>query len=193
MTLDLSVVALALFVPIREQQHRVKFAPVVVGCVFAAGLFFAMASQRSPTPEVAQSDDLQLSYLLADSLVGQQWPIDSRYDSQLKVLEEGNWLVLVVRYDCDHCRELVETEFENPERHRAQERTAVFIAGKTIWPFTFDHVSMSPSAVGEIDWNTSEPFVASPAVFTLKNGQVTAAADGDASTEFLQNLFQVAD
>ena len=97
--------------------------------------------------------------------------------------------MLVVRSDCDHCRNLVEQQFDDPDRRRLDERTAVFLAGGTEWLFQFDRVSMDVATGHTISWDSEEPFVASPAVFCLNEGTVTRAADGAAADSFIAELF----
>jgi hypothetical protein len=80
--------------------------------------------------------------------------------------------VLVLRPDCDHCRELVEEHFQDPTWHRPGERTAVFLAGSDEWSFRFDYVSIELGET-QIRWEEGEPFVVSPLVVFLTNGTVS--------------------
>lgn len=130
-----------------------------------------------------------ISFLLAEPLVDQEWPLDSHISPALRELESGTWLILIVRSDCDHCKQLLATYFEEPRRQIDNERTAIFIAGSKQWHFAFDNVAIDAQPDGAIDWATDEPFVASPAVFEVIDGQVISAADGDNSAPFLAERF----
>lgn len=128
-------------------------------------------------------------FLLADKLLGKRWPLDSRLDPSLRVLESGRWLILVVRQDCDHCRELVSKYFVDPHKTRSNERTAVFIAGENVWPFQFDNVSFDVDGFHSVSWPYNEPFVASPAVFVIRNAIVQEASDGNEADRLLKDIF----
>ena len=146
--------------------------------VAAASYFNATADKDDP-----------LEFLLADELIGSPWPIDRTVDAALAPLGSGNWMILVVREDCEHCRELLDHHFPSADRHRENERTAVFIAGRVEWPFALDQVSLEAPFAGSIAWPVGEPFVASPAVFIVTDGVVSAAADGDESNELVAGLW----
>jgi len=81
-------------------------------------------------------------------------------------------MVLVVRQDCEQCRKLLEKHFADPHAHRPNERTAVFVAGATSWPFMLDKIAIESSSNTSITWLGEEPFVASPAIFLIENGRV---------------------
>lgn len=118
----------------------------------------------------------RLEFLLADDMIDKPWPIMESYHADLAQIETGQWLILIVRRDCEHCRELIEEQFHDPQRHRPGERTLIFIAGSDEWFFRFDHVSLEPG-LESIQWADGEPFVASPAVFQVVDGIVKLAAD----------------
>ena len=159
--------------------HQVPVA-VVTGLLSAVGAFgFYQMESRPDNP----------AYLLADSIINERWPISGRSHSALQPLDRGEWLILVVRVDCDHCRELVRTCFSDPQRQPSGLRTVVFLAGETDWPFQLDHVSLQISHAQAVTWLNEPPFVASPAVFVLRDGIVVDAADGRDSDQLLEELF----
>ena len=129
-----------------------------------------------------------LEFLLADMLNGKPWPLDESLHPDLQELGSGKWMVVVVRRDCDHCRELIEKYFRDPQRHRPDERTAVFVAGNDQWPFQLDHVSFDVIGGTFLAWSSAEPFVASPAIFLIDDGTVVEAADGNDSDQFIETL-----
>jgi len=106
----------------------------------------------------------------------------------LAKLDEGSWMVLVVRQDCEQCRKLLEKHFADPHAHRPNERTAVFVAGATSWPFMLDKIAIESSSNTSITWLGEEPFVASPAIFLIENGRVVKASDGEDADGFLEEL-----
>ncbi|MDA8745970.1 hypothetical protein N9N28_15195 [Rubripirellula amarantea] len=133
-----------------------------------------------------QVNSVSLEHLLADSLVGKQWPIDSSFHEKLEQTASGKWLIIVARNDCSHCREMLRTHFADPRRHRKGERTAIFLVDGERWEFSLDFVSLDRKFADEVDWHGDQPFVASPAVFVLSDGEVVIAADG-ADSEALMN------
>jgi hypothetical protein len=129
-----------------------------------------------------------LEYLSATELLHQSWPLNSEVHPQLKALESDRWLVLIVRPDCAHCSELLAKFFVDPQRHRYQERTAVFIATQSTWLFGLDSVLPATDRQHPIHFLETEPFVAAPAAFVLVDGQVIAASDGDQTATFLEAI-----
>lgn len=129
----------------------------------------------------------KLEYLLADELVGKPWPITEVYHPDLAELRVGKWLILILRPDCEHCRELVEDHFQDPNWHPPGMRTAVFLAGSNRWTFNLDHVSLVPDE-NSIHWEDGEPFVASPALFQCVEGIIGNASDGVSSEAFRSSL-----
>lgn len=97
-------------------------------------------------------------------------------------------MVIIVRRDCEHCQTLVSEFFGGANRHRSEERTIIFIAGETRWPFQFDQISMDADNGKFIEWPQEEPFVSSPAVFVLEVGYVQEAADGKNAATLCKSL-----
>lgn len=139
------------------------------------------------TVETGSSD---IEFLLADSYVGKPWPVTDDFHPDLKALENGSWLVLIVRSDCKHCRELLERYFSDPAVRPDDARTAIFVAGSSSWPFQFDRVTVPVTSGEFVQWDSQEPFVAGPAVFLLSDGIVVAAADGQNSDAFVRKLIK---
>lgn len=155
----------------------------VAGCVGVSALVAGATAFYEPAEK---SDPLQ--FLLADMLVEKRWPLDAGLHPELAELGEGNWMVLVVRRDCEHCREVLAKHFADPHTHRPNERTAVFVAGEPTWPFVLDKIAIESSSGTAITWPGEEPFVASPAIFLIENGKVVKARDGDDADAFLDEL-----
>lgn len=164
----------------------VKNQPACLGLCATVGVLFA-AMALVGEQKIDRTDPLK--FLIADMMVDKKWPLDSRFHADLKPLESGQWLVFIARQDCDHCRQLMETQFADAQRHRDAERTVTFIAGSDQWPFQLDTVSMHVDPASVISWKAGEPFVASPAVFVLKDGLVTDGRNGDDSDAFVEQLF----
>lgn len=186
--LDLGILFVSFVVrPSSSSQLRPAINQSAVLPLAAAVIFPVIAHYHN---EYRTADEPhKVDMLLAEMLVGKEWPLAGRVHPRLAELETGRWLVLVVRSDCEHCRELIQQEFADPQRHRQGERTAVFIAGARKWPFQFDRVSFEVDQLDEVEWGGEEPFVASPGVFCIEDGIVTSAADGTESNKFLADLF----
>jgi len=168
--------------PAKKRPRREAVAAVccvVIGAIFAANI---AAHRDEPKKE-------SLQFLLANMLQNQQWPLNSRVHPSLKPLETGRWMVILVRGDCGHCRELLESEFADPRRHRPNERTVVFVAGSENWSYEFDAVRLDTDETRVIAWNGDEPFVANPAVFVIDSGVVKDGRDGDDALTFIKQLF----
>jgi hypothetical protein len=131
-----------------------------------------------------------IQFLLADELIGKPWPSFERYEAQLKALREGKWLVLVVRRDCEHCRELVEG-LGQVDVGSLPFRVVTLVAGERKWPVLFGKLAIESLEEHVIDWGEqAEPFVASPAAFWIEDGYVIAAKDGDETTGFIIELMK---
>ena len=166
---------------------RTKATTALVCSTFAA-LFAGVATARL----AVQFTDDSLDYLIADQLIGKRWPIDSRYHPDLKALESGRWMVLIVRPDCEHCQELISDHFPNPHWHRPNERTAMFAAHNGKWAFQFDTIALNLSGHTAIHWR-NDPYFASPVVCLLDDGAVVdSASGGDASGFIAQAELQTA-
>lgn len=160
--------------------------PLLLQVFVSVGVGVLISGAAAHYDPAEKSDPLE--FLLADVLIDKHWPLDGKLHPDLAKLGQGNWMVLVVRHDCEHCRELLERHFADPYAHRPKERTAVFIAGETSWPFMLDKVAIESSSDTLITWPGEEPFVASPAVFVIENGRVVNAKDGDDADAFLGEL-----
>lgn len=169
--IDACILAIAMF--LRPDAYSRGNRPVQLPNALALAAIFAIAGVAFVEfRKASTSNTKRLEYLLADDMLAKPWPITEDYHPELKQLKTGKWLILVLRPDCDHCRELVEEHFQDPTWHRPDERTAVFLAGSDEWSFRFDYVSMEPSDT-RIRWELGEPFVASPFVVYLSNAIVT--------------------
>ncbi len=185
--IDLAVLALALLLRPGSASRNARISSKrITFCLLVSGVVVGVAIGRHHTTD--QTDPLR--YLFADQMVGKPWPVGSAFHAALQSLESGKWMAIVVRRDCDHCRELLSEHFSDPSQHRTGERTVVFVAGNTDWPFQFDYISMEPSGENAIVWEFGEPFVASPAVFLLADGIVVKASDGAKSDKLMHNLKQ---
>lgn len=174
--------------PSEDAETSSLLQPILLSLI-AGALMTAFATQRQATQR-SPIDGEPIEYLLADVLVGQRWPLDSRHHPKLAELESGTWLVLIVRRDCEHCKELLDDVFSDPARHPVGTRTAVFVAGENEWPFQFDKVTAGVGTNNVVLWPTGEPFVASPAVFSLSDGKVAAGNDGQQADTFLKQAFE---
>lgn len=194
LVLDLTVLALAVWfrpkpsITPSDSHRTAHFALcLVVGVALLGSALF----REHSVGQGITDQDATLEFLIAEMFVDKPWPLVSRYHPSLKSLQKGKWLVFVVRRDCEHCKEMLAEFFASPSRHRPDERTAVFLAGNSEWPFQFDNVTMDVNGENSILWPNGEPFVASPAVFLLQNGQIVDASDGEDADDFCRSLFDV--
>lgn len=181
---DLTVLAIVFWVrPSVSFSWNKPLMCHVFGSVGAGVLVAGAAASFDPAEK---SDPLQ--FLLADMMVEKRWPLDAKLHPDLAELERGKWMVVIVRRDCEHCRELLEQHFADPHAHRPNERTVTFIAGETAWRFMLDEIAVESSSGTSISWPGEEPFVASPAIFLIENGRVVSAKDGEDADAFLEEL-----
>lgn len=185
LTLPLDIIVLIGAVLLRpnvesQRNTRISFFSVAFAVVLAA-IGVGLAEYRLRQSESSE----RLEFLLADELIDKPWPITEAHHPELAQLRTGNWLILIVRSDCEHCQKLIAEHFHDPELHRPGERTAIFIAGSDEWTFRLDHVSLKPGK-NSIRWPAGEPFVASPVVFQSVEGIVRHAADSVDSLTFRQ-------
>jgi hypothetical protein len=184
---DLTILAIAYWVRPAVSFNWNRRYMLQISCSVVVGLFVAaVATYYNPAEK---SDPLQ--FLLADMLIEKSWPLDARLHPDLAELDEGNWMVVVVRRDCEHCRELLAKHFADPHAHRPNERTAVFVAGESKWPFMLDEIAVESSSNRSFTWPGNEPFVASPAIFLLRNGRVANAKDGNDADAFVEELLSI--
>lgn len=171
---DIIVLIAALFVcPNRKELRQAS------GFIYVAALATLLAATGIGISQYRMSQaksSERLEFLLADDMIDKPWPITEKYHLELAQLKTGHWLILIVRRDCEHCRDLINQQFQDPRKHRLGERTLIFIAGSDKWSFQFDHVSLVPGRQS-ISWTEGEPFVASPAVFLSIDGVVKNAAE----------------
>ena len=190
---DLAVVAVVVwFRPLRDTNVSKMQSSLftVLALSFAIGMTGAVTAvaynsyARSPA----------LDFLLAESILNQPWPLTSEIHPELAPLESGRWLILVLRRDCQHCSEIVESHFVEKAHADSFDRVAVFLTDDSDWQFSFDAVSMvldkSVSNERIIHWPKESPFVSAPAVFLSADGVVRAAADGTDADRFLVELLE---
>lgn len=185
---DIFVLLLTAFSRPREVEPASRGAAWQLSlAVIAGGAVAAFATIQYDT--VLQSEDARL--LLWEERMGKPWPLNSHMHPKLSALETGRWMVLIVKRECSHCREMIETHFSDPTAHRPGERTAIFVpvGGGDRWQFQFDRVSFDLSGSDFISWTKGKPIVTNPAVFTLVDGVVKDAADGDKSDFFIRRVW----
>ncbi len=187
LTLDMIVLSLAIwFRPVRHAVWGSGMSRMIPRAA-AVGLCASMAAAGWHEMSI-RSESLEA--LNPDELIGRPWPLGDLYHSELGELLNGNWLLVVAARDCERCHELIERHFPQPTRHRADERTAVFVADGERWPFQFDEVSLDVSGEAVVSWPGDAPFVSTPAVFVIQDGNVVEAADGKGALRVIAALFQ---
>lgn len=160
----------------------------LAGAVFkatAAGLIAALLALGVQQVTLRSGN---LDVLLAEKLLHRRWPLDEQWHPELRELSRGQWFVLIVARDCERCHELLREHFADPSSRPQQMRSIVFISGDSEWPFQLDRISLNEDPAGTISWPEGEPFVATPAVFVLRDGLITQAADGRQSFPMVATL-----
>lgn len=175
-TLPVDIIVLVAAMFVCPKKYELQQASAFLYNVALAALLAATGIGLSQYRISQVKSPGNLEVLLADDMIDKPWPIMKSYHTDLAQLGTGRWLILIVRRDCEHCRELIEEQFQDPQRHRPSERTLIFITGSDEWFFRFDHVSLE-SGLESIQWADGEPFVASPAVFQVVDGIVKVAVD----------------
>jgi hypothetical protein len=159
-------------------------AGILVGFVVALGLV-SLGHYRL---QASASDD-GTQFLLASQMIGKPWPINARMNAELKEVETGRWLVVVVRRDCEHCARLLRETFSDPLWSPMNSRTVLFVSGNNEWTFYLDRLSWDGEPSGIVNW-VSEPFVASPALIIVSDGFVADGADGAEANAFAQRIIE---
>jgi hypothetical protein len=181
-------VVLLLTVCFRPRDRRLTSVSTVrqlTVTVIAGALFATLAAVQYEA--LLHSEDSRL--LLADARIGKPWPLDAQKHPQLKALETGRWMVLIVDRECGPCRNLLTHHFGDPATHPQGERTAIFVfAGRSNpWQFQFDRVALDFSNNDFVSWPDLKPVVASPAVFLVVDGIVVDAAEGKWTDSFIRS------
>ena len=159
------------------------FVSLVVACISGFVLHNTLSNQRE-TPNVR--------FLLADDWVGKSWPIDDHFNADLKVIKTGKWLAVIFRSDCEHCKALVQRIADTQKNGDVSDLKIVsFVAGSSVWPVHFGKASIDSESFIRIQWNGEEPFVASPAVFLLVNGDVVEAKDGEKADALVERVLDL--
>jgi hypothetical protein len=121
---------------IERSPNRTSLRPIIPLAIAATvGIATATAANWQHQTNITSASSDQIEYLLPELLIGKRWPIDSRYHPELKALETGNWMVVIVRRDCDHCKEFLAKNFADPTWHRPGERTVCFSIEENRWFF----------------------------------------------------------
>lgn len=159
-----------------------------IAIVTGAGSALLVVVLFLPSPETARGKEspADLRFLLAQDWIGEVWPVGQEMNVGLLSLNEGEWLVLVLRRDCMHCRDLAEELITaKADGARYDVRVATFVAGTDSWIAHLGNVSMKSTGPIRVKWpRGAEPFVASPAAFFLHDGMVHDARDGKECREF---------
>ncbi|TWT75285.1 DoxX family protein [Allorhodopirellula solitaria] len=146
-------------------------ASLVAGSMLAAlsGGFTAWNINHQATAKAMPS-------WFGENLIGKEFPLlaDPRFAAL--VPEQGEVLIVMLRPDCEHCRELVEQWSTTRQELRSTTKVIGISVSPGRWTVMPDLIAAVPtnkSADTVITWKDTEPFVASPRVVALKNRIVT--------------------
>jgi len=130
--------------------------------------------------------------MLPEARIGKPWPLTAEMHPKLRALETGRWMVLIVKQDCPHCRDLITELFSDPAAHPPGERTAVFVFtdGNDEWQFQFDRVAHDLSGSDLVRWTQGPPLVSVPVVFAVVDGVVEDAAVGDEADSLIRSALE---
>ena len=167
-----------------QNDHWLAGHTLVAASISGTVLNNSLKSQRE-TPDI--------QFLLADDWNGKPWPIADNFDTELKSLTVGKWLVLVFRIDCEHCKALAKRIDDQQNLGAEKKPSSVsFVAGSNDWPVHFGRASISLESKTVIHWNErNEPFVASPAAFLLEDGRVVEANDAEKADNFVERILNL--
>ncbi|MDZ4849741.1 MAG: hypothetical protein SGI77_10630 [Pirellulaceae bacterium] len=166
-----------------EMRQRQNVFAIVIGM---AASMIGVGLAAIPANESVVGE--RIRYLLADELVGNNWPLRVAKYAAVSKTGKGKWLVLIVRKDCEHCRELV-AKLAGVEWSSKSFGVLTMVAGSNAWPVLEGKIELEFTTSSTIDWGTDgEPFVASPAAFLIDDGTVVAAKDGEEAEQFVLGL-----
>lgn len=167
-----------------EPKQGKMFAKPVALAVVAA-LIGGAATYWSPV--FSDSDDAIPDWF-GNNLIGKRFPLLGQAVVAQAIPAQGNALLVVLRNDCDHCRELAE-EWDSRHAPLASNTTVVGIVIQNgEWVLTPGHILVESdfnSGDFSLSWpNDSEPFVAAPTLIAIHN-QVVIAVKSSAEVDVL--------
>ncbi|KLU02184.1 hypothetical protein RISK_005250 [Rhodopirellula islandica] len=167
---------------------------VTAGLLAAGGTMWQIERISSPN---------EIPTWFGDNLIGMWFPLlcDEKFAEAMPAT--GDALVVMLRPDCEHCRE-VAAEWES---RNAGQRDALSVIGISVaegrWTVMPNEVSPMPIGAGDefvITWeDTEEPFIAAPTFIAVRDRIVVGVATGkDASelietNDWIRKLFGAAD
>jgi len=186
--LDLAILLMCgLFAPRKcDNQSARSFGAVISSALVVATALTVVLTIRAMN---APTHD-PIAFFLAKSMLEKEWPLGRRHHPELSKLEEGHWLVLLVREDCVHCRNLMKRLSANPNLHGNDKRIATLVSRDDEWHLWLDEVSMDPSE-HRIIWGGKEPFFSSPAAFVLMDGKVTQGEDAGEAEKLVEAFLRL--
>jgi hypothetical protein len=186
--LDLAILLMCgLFVPRKcDYQSARSFGAVISSALVVATALTVVLTIRAMN---APTHD-PIAFFLTKSMLKKEWPLGRRHHPELSKLEEGRWLVLLVREDCGHCRNLMERLSANPNLLVNEKRIATLVSRDGEWHLWIDQVSMDPSE-HRIIWGGSEPFFSSPAAFVLMDGIVIQGEDAGEAEQLVEAFLRL--
>jgi hypothetical protein len=186
--LDLAILLMCgLFAPRKcDNQSARSFGAVISSALVVATALTVVLTIRTMN---APTHD-PIAFFLAKSMLKKEWPLGRRHHPELSKLEEGRWLVLLVREDCVHCRNLMERLSANPNLLGNDKRIATLVSRDGEWHLWLDQFSMDPSE-HKIIWSGSEPFFSSPAAFLLEDGIVVEGEDAGKVENLVEALLRL--
>ena len=177
--------------PVGNAAHTSEQKPVhlsyrmAIACVasLVAATISGMALNNSLKSQKEMPD---VRFLLADDWIGKSWPMDEKFDAELKDITVGKWLVLILRKDCEHCKALANRINNQKDETVDKPKIVSLVAGSNDWAVHFGRASTSLESQTKVHWHSGEePFVASPAAFLLEDGKVVEAKDGEKADSFV--------
>ncbi|MEM9368513.1 MAG: hypothetical protein AAGD07_21165 [Planctomycetota bacterium] len=138
-----------------------------------------------------------------DNLIGMRFPLvnDERFAEVMPAT--GDALVLMLRPDCEHCREVAAQWGLREAAQPVAFRVIGISVGEGRWTVMPDNVLPTPMSADDefrISWEgTDEPFIAAPTFIAVRDRIVVAVATGDDAfklydtDDWIRKLFRAAD
>jgi hypothetical protein len=171
----------------KSLTNRWHFQPSVLAIAL---LFGSSAGGFAHWRATSESGDGEMPTWFGENLVGKPLPLLREEPIRKIIPRMGNALLVMLRPDCEHCRELA-ADWNARQLQRNKMLAVIGISVTTgAWGIMPEHVSAESTKVPKsvvLPWNADEePFVAAPTIIALRDQMVVAVKSGDEATELFK-------